>query len=112
MMVETVSESLAEMFKGNKSKYGTDDTEELDNAPAPTIAGDPDAHKKAQKKKKKPYMFPYWCNYIAWICKSYRVFFVVCLFVVVVLFYLFVCCFVCCCLLFVFLMISCCNILN
>lgn len=67
------------MFKGNKSKYGTDDTDELDNAPAPTLAGDPDAHKKAQKKKKKPYMFPYWCNYIAWICKSYRELLFLCL---------------------------------
>lgn len=61
-------ESIQELVKGsNKSKYNTE--EEFDNIPAPTIAGDPDSKRNAQKKKKKPYMFPHWCNYIAWICK-------------------------------------------
>jgi len=62
------TESIADMFKrDNKAKYNTEE-EEFDNTPAPTIAGAPKS-KEAQKKKKKPYMFPYWCNYIAWICE-------------------------------------------
>ncbi|XP_053382148.1 uncharacterized protein LOC123562231 [Mercenaria mercenaria] len=51
----------------SKNKYGADDDEEFDNIPAPTIAGDRSSKKDAQKKKKKPYMFPHWFNYIAWI---------------------------------------------
>lgn len=66
-----ILESIQEMFqRKNKSKYNTEE-EEFDNIPAPTIAGDPNSKKNAQKKKKKPYMFPYWCNYIAWICKGF-----------------------------------------
>ncbi|XP_052262941.1 uncharacterized protein LOC127866462 [Dreissena polymorpha] len=60
-------ESISELVKGNsKTKYDTQEEEE-DNIPVPTIAGDPNAKANAQKKKKKPFMFPYWCNYIAWI---------------------------------------------
>jgi hypothetical protein len=66
------TDSLQKLVRGNgnsKSKYDADDEEEFDNIPAPTIAGDRDAKKNAQKKKKKPFMFPHWFNYIAWVCK-------------------------------------------
>ena len=63
-------ESIQELVKGNKqNKYGKDEEEEeFDSIPQASIAGMPKS--KQPKKKKKPYMFPHWCNYIAWICKS------------------------------------------
>ncbi|KAL4239723.1 hypothetical protein ACF0H5_000526 [Mactra antiquata] len=61
-------ESIQELVKGNKTKYGAaEDEEEIEERPVPTIAGDPNAKKNAEKKRKKPFMFPPWCNYIAWI---------------------------------------------
>ena len=70
------TERLQKLVRGNgnsKSKYDADDEEEFDNIPEPTIAGDRSAKKNSQKKKKKPYMFPHWVNYIAWICKCRHV---------------------------------------
>ncbi|WAQ97255.1 PK1L2-like protein [Mya arenaria] len=62
-------ESINELVKGgNKNKYDPQE-EDFDSIPAPTIAGDPNAKKIRAKKKKKPFMFPHWCNYIAWVCK-------------------------------------------
>lgn len=56
----------------NKNKYGTaDDEEDFDSIPVPTIAGDRKGKKNAEKKRKKPFMFPQWFNYIAWIRKFY-----------------------------------------
>lgn len=67
------TDSVQQFIRGggkSKDKYGAvDDGEEFDNIPVPTIAGDRSAKKDAQKKKKKPFMFPHWFNYIAWICK-------------------------------------------
>lgn len=48
-----------------------DDVPEEEPAiPEPRIAGDPDGEKKIrEKRKKKPKTLPYWCIYIAWVCK-------------------------------------------
>ena len=56
-------------MKGNKgSKYDTQDDEEESSIPQARLAGDRSA-KNDTKKKKKPFMFPAWCSYIAWIRK-------------------------------------------
>ena len=68
-------ESISELLKGNKkSKYDTCDDEEESSIPKARLAGDRSA-KPDTKKKKKPFMFPPWCNYIAWMCKLNAVIF-------------------------------------
>ena len=64
-------ESISELLKGNKkSKYDACDDEEESSIPAARLAGDRSAKKEPQKKK-KPFMFPAWCSYIAWIRKPF-----------------------------------------
>ena len=67
-------ESISELLKGNKkSKYDAYEEEEESSIPAARIAGDKRSAKDAEKKRKKPFMFPHWCNYIAWICKLVKI---------------------------------------
>lgn len=53
-----------------RAKYGAGDLDnDPDAIPEPVIAGDPDAKKKKQKRKKKPWTLPHWCLYIAYVRK-------------------------------------------